>query len=1281
MKLKIKFLNHLLSWCLIFSQLSTIPKSEAQTTSSDISNIPVVTEEGDPQPDQKENFVEEANQKREENIEHNEVADQNDGTKSYCEEEESSKRSEFKSKMDNYQTFVESNQSALKDRADSLIDQKNNLNSADAEYDKAHGNFADPAKPIQDKFDTARARMREANEAYDKAKQNLTSKQQVKQYAEAELSAAKAACNNINFFCTPKEKERIRIAEKELEIANKELQTAKTQEQEARREKKAAESKYKTSPNQVLSSTPGAIGDIKANADGMNQSHAVSGCDGSFDISQNTSKTCALSGPLFEADQELNRIANAGINEAKKMAADRTQALFELELQQEYAADYKLYKMAVDGADFTEDLKKKGYDNLDQIDELKDDNENKTKNLKLLISNIKTVGTASAVVRDTFCEKHSESEADAKSAYVFKAAAATWLMAVVQDTDYFAGEVSCRSEEMITTDDNNLQIQTIERAANVKDQMLVNLCLRVNPPEPGIDWNKVSNDEKEWKKYGDTLAEAEKHVKVINGYTEGSRTYPSLKERCNKYLRELRGPEFADKPRTREAAREMMENAEALAKEELIAKNKKLVTADANIKKGEKWVKDTQNRIAIALALLAAVQAAMMMAYSQCAGCGPFCPFCCAQCGVAAQLMAYATLIAAIIIALWLKSELSRAKDFLSKWKEKYRIAQYYTHMACNFETADKEKERMRELGEKEKQKKKEEILKAERDATRKANDIVSNATGSSPGGQSSLYTPEKSKFFVKLNKEVQKSKSKKELISFFSREVFVIPVKDFKDLKSRLTRLGLDLIVKTFFNEARAAESTFSNTEGAIKSDTRNVYRDTDALNVQEGTESFRFFLKVRNKQFQYQTHDMTNQPNHKISNREKISPPGKKNMKGKLVISVEELAKMHLNGGWEKYLALVWKQFPEADETGFATPETRLAYISNIKGLFSENIELLRTTGLPEIAWQRDQIVTLLENAKDRMSNNVKGLGETEVITREAPRPVCAVGDVSDLNFDPTCGCAKKDSCGSFEVPQFNINTGNALKDRAKLSLTTANSVMRGDLKGAAINGGTLVAKSAAVRTDLFRGQKTRGIDRKKDSSRSDSSSGNSSNSFGSSNNASGEFIKNVPGVGQNGAVGDGDAGNIQARSGLNSKQNGNNSSNENEDNGDQKEGANDRYEVGAGNLNFSGSLNSAGGIGNNGNTQEDFALDTFGTNLQLESLTDEEKASLGLESNTNDKILASGNGHYGHAREVSSSRRYNHGKTFSDEINQNRNLGLFKIISKRYQDTAYPVLLDTK
>jgi hypothetical protein len=1273
-----KVFVHFISWVMLFTQMAMVP-ARAQSDAvpaADNAGVDVIPTDDVALPDA---AVANANAQRDANQAHEDASLANGGQLSNCSAGDRTSFGTYTDANQQYSSFTQSNTANMRDRISELNSQGSELLNQQQQYAVAHGDFADPSKPIDDRYQAIKDR-------YDEASANYTRIQREVVIAEAEYNAAQAACNDDS-WCSPRERERINVARARYNSLNSQLIPA-------RNEYNAARSAYRNSPRDVAANAPGAWQATAANSNAMAGSHAVSGCGTNFDVTTNTDEDCALSGPLFEADQELNRIAMAGIDEAKQMAASRADALFNLELEKLYMEDYKMYEMAVT-AGLPEGT------NLDDVEGMSDSNPNKTRNLKFTISNIKTVALASSSVKDVVCEQHDQSEVDSKATYVFKAAAATWLMAVANDTRYYSQESSCRTEEALGGDEHNMQMVTVERAANVLDQQLQNLCLRVggqvdkdgdgtldgsylDPPGPG--WA----DGDGWKAYGETLEQAQAHVKVLEGYTDGSIVHPPLKERCEEYLVQLRGEEFRDKPRTREVALEMMREAEALALEELMGKMEKIKIADANVKKGEKWVDDVIKKIAMMIALKAVLTAAWTNAAATCAGCSPWCGFCCAMCPVKMDLAMKIAFVSDVVL-VYLALELMRARSFLAKWRRKLYEAKHFSHVACNFETSKAEEDRMAELGEEAKARKAEEVERARREAVRgiydDANDMVGDTLANS-GSQT--YSPRQ---IDQFNRGLINIKTEAQAIAYISKKVLGKEFKTWKDLKKALAAQGLDLIISSAVSEAKANEvtgqftedNTPTSAETASSLQKRNVRSNTNSLNIAEGTESFRYFLVQRNLNFQYQTADITVQPDHTRSDSRIANRGQPKNRKNTVLKSIDQLAQFHLDGnllggvrdGITQVAAVA--DLEEEDQNGFPTPETRYMTIQKARRLFEENLELLHG-GIAELAFQRDAVVQLLTQMRKRMKNDKTGVGETQLIPNAAPAPMCMVGDVSNLDFDPTCGCSKEGSCTSFEYPSFKATTPNALKAGARLSTDAANDLASGNLSGAALNGGKLVSNAAAVRKDLFEKQKKLGLT----SSSSNSSSSSSSN--GGNSNGSDFRSENEKSASDNlaklGVSSDSNSAFGRVRRSL---MNGKTGSDSDKDANKKAIAANDSSKNSrSGRRGGRGSSKGKGANGKDKNINESFSLTDGNTKLNLEGLTDEERAQLGLGgglgAGLNGADKKGDSNRYAHVRNVSPSGS---GSGVSKDhpdygIHTNRKKSLWKIISRRYEKTAFPALL---
>jgi hypothetical protein len=1149
--------------------------------------------------------------------------------------------------------------SAAKQRADNQYNTA--YNQYRAKRDALAGNDGNGAiNDVEDPFFAKEKR-------YEDARRNLSVVQDELRIAEQELQLAQNACNNL---CTPAERNRLNEAQSNLASARQNVRDADA-------EYRAARSAYRNAPRGMANDSQQAVNNMSGEANAMTASHQISGCApidaasaGTHDITQNTSDQCALGGPLFDADEEVKRIARAGIQEAREMAARRADMLFDMELQKEFAQDYQLYQLAVNGAYVGTDRVEENYEEIDALDNT---DQRKTKNLQLAISNIKTVGAASAIVKDMVCEQHDRSEVDSKSYHILRAAGATWMMAVVNDTSYYSSNSACFSDvndEQLAGDKNNEQIQSVERAALLHDQQLESMCLRIVPEPPPADYQPNNPDH--YKIYGNTPEEAARYVAVLTGYTDGEYSYPPLAERCAEYYEKIRGEDYKDKPKTREYARDMVAEALNLAVEELAAKRQKIATAYANVLKGRAWVKRVESNIRTMLALAAVIFAAYLVMRSICPTPGGGW-----ACGIASALNSKYVYITGTVVAVWLMMELARAKKFLAKWEARLEQAKFFHHMACNFEDAKAEENLMAEMGDRAKAQKDLEIENARRRRINEINNAVDDAVrtqlngGGTPADtQSQTYIPPKQAqeiYVSSMNAGLDLVKNERGLIGLFSSISEELNSKE--KIKAHLRTLGLELM-EVVLPTANAADN--------MREERRNQSRTASSLNITEGTESFRYFLVQRNQQYQNLTNDITNQPEHSPDDSE-ISPASGnvKNINNAEIRSVHDLAAPYTGGSGGDPL----DGLTELEKLGMPTPETRVATIMALLELFNDNITKLNG-GIAEIAFQRDQYVQLLDQMRRRMKINKTGLGNTQLIPNAAPTPVCMVGDVSQLKFDSTCGCSASQSCTSFEYPKFTPTTPDALKNGGKLSVSTTNSVLSGNLSGAALDGGKLSANRSAVRSDLM----LNGLGNGNGSATTGSGANTALGGGGAGSSAidqasEANVSRNLANLGVN--PNSGSAFSRVRNSLLNSGAQGTTDGEKLSD-ADKKaqEEAERRRRARLAAARAAGAAKNANGASNK-KISEDFSLTDGNGNLDLAGLTDEERARLGLAGAGaigDGKEIGNRDDRYAHVRNLSADS--GRSKANKDDpyygINKNRKKSLWNIISKRYEKTAFPVFL---
>ncbi len=1184
----------------------------------------------------------------------------------------------YTSKQNEYTDYATKLETDIGSVLDSAGEQLSNLISEQASFYESDGNFVNPTGEVKDTFDAKEKRWLDAQEGLVRAEGNLA-------LANRELSVAQSACDDDHDYCTSTELKRIQTAQVNVNQAEKEYKAAQVEYKQAR-------SAYQSSPKNGVAESEEAVNATSDNANQMNGSHAVSGCGSNFDITTNTDEECALSGPLFERDNDLTRIVNRNVSDAKQLAAAREKALFELELEQSFDADYKLYKLAVDNA--TGEVQGKDVNGDGDFDDV-ELGEYTTKNqvsAQLEISNMNTMSLASAAVRNMVCEKHDISESDPQSYYLFRAAMATWLTAVVSDTDYYNEEASCMAEEKITNDKNNEQIQAIERAANLSERQLKSLCMRTRPgPDDTIDTTDPDflNDDNPngWKRFninaGSIEASRNETIRyvhglnnVILGYTDPDTNivYPPLDQRCDKYLEEIIGDSYdPEAPRTREYAVEMITDALGVAVKELATKREKLAIAHANVEKGKQWVARVKRDLLIMAALAATVYAMYQIAIAQCAWApspGPMCP-------MAGPLKSKWVYITGTVIGVWLLTELARAQSFLAKWKKKREEYKYFSHMACNFEDAHEEQEKLEALGEEYNAKRKLAMQQAENGVINRFNHIlyekISGNTVDKKKKTSQVFQDDQMNqikdAIQKINKRIVHVTSVKELREDLS--VIFFKKKDrWQDVKTLLRGLGVKILVNALPGDEAVAAAV----------DQEEVYNTTNALNIQTGTGNFKYFLTQRNQQYQNLTNDITYQPNHSPADSH-IASTGVKNVAQKEILSVDDLAAPFLGGNGKdplnkidpnKYNNPALTDFDKKIlmKTGMATPETRVVTMENALAMLMDNLTQLELS-TAVAGYNLDQYVNLLDTTRRELEIEDEGLGNTTAEQVVSPINACLVESTSELyNADPMCTCREANSCASFSFPTFNVEVPEALRNSGDSAIKTANNIASGNLDAANVSGGSLMKNAGRVR-ELINAEK-----KKSNTSGATTNSDPNALAQASSKKVNGTLSK----IGDNPNSTFNKLRNSLANRGLTGGLGSGADDKSQSTARDDKAKADQTAAVAGTQLSTGTGESNASGKGGEATTTEQFSLGGGNNNLDLSELTDEEKRRLGLldDGLTNSDVVAIDQ-KSGHKRHLSSNANGKNNAANNIGINANRKKSLWTIISNRYEKTAYPVLLN--
>ena len=780
-----------------------------------------------------------------------------------------------------------------------------------------------------------------------------------------------------------------------------------------KKEKDAAKAfKYRAS---IIRGNQGQVtnarADMEASEGDLVQSHQTSGCNSTTGRSSSTG--CVLTGPSFEKDEEISRMMNGAINQAETLATIQAERLMQLEIQNEYSGDFVLYETAM--ADiFTGELDGEVVRNQEE--------------LRMARSNLEIMAVATAGIKNLYCDVHPLSDSDSKSYHLLRAASATYLAANINDTSYYSNMSECRAQENYTEDDRDMQVRTVERAANLVNLQFEALCLRVTPDDD------------------------------------------SLKEECNEYLDEIRGEDYKDKPKTREQALNMYQAALEAAQAELEAKNEKVMNAYENVQKGIAWVADVEGRIETAESLrnMALGLAALFYALFA-ASCTPFCNW-----GFYKTATKWALFAAALaqLLMMSYRPELKRAKSFLAQWREKLRRAKRFSHLICNWSDAKADESRMTGIAESARTDLQNEIA----DRKDRVLSEVEQKLEEPPEGTPGDLQPTAPTGFIDrgiinpLKGALKTASTEKEwdlaIYNIYRAKkgaVSSLPYDAFASVKKTVKKVGFAVFDQLF--PASFAETSPTPTPTPPPDDPNRLAM---SLGVARGSSSFEYFLVRRNEEWKKLAHDIAYgspysaesvhaMPNNRDPKRgqTKVFSQGRQrgNYANRGLVDVENELIVDISG------------LSDTEKTGFPLPETRVVTLANIIALVTSNMTLMNDA-LSTIRKQRDAYVSLLNDMRQRMDMTDDGLDDinTHLINNNAGKCMRQQADGSFL-LDADCDCKENGNCANFGFPDFDTFAPGALTENGALSLDTANATLKGDLKSAGIAGGKLGKN--AVRT----------------------------------------------------------------------------------------------------------------------------------------------------------------------------------------------------------------------
>ena len=367
----------------------------------------------------------------------------------------------------------------------------------------------------------------------------------------------------------------------------------------------------KIDPKQHKKAAHRSQGDLNNEERAFDHAHSLSRCSG-------TGSVCHLSGPLFQEDEKLTQLTQASLQQVIQLADARTNRLIDLQLQQWKNADFLLYQEAL--------LPGRG---------------------KVSPSKIKLFALSATAVQKLKCRRHPLSEVDSKAYHLFRAASATYLISQVAQASHHRGQALCRLQENYTDESHDTQIRTVERAANLIDLQIQNLCLRITP------------------------------------------TSEKLKKECEKHMARVLGKENLNQPKTLEQALNMYQMALQAASTESKTKREKIQVSHQNIIKGRAWKRSVEEKMKMAMAI--SLIAASLSKYFAATAWG-------------APKAAYWLKVSARFSGLYSFYQLyerSRAVKFIKKWKTRYTQAKHFSHLICNFKEAEQEEEQLQKRIEK----------------------------------------------------------------------------------------------------------------------------------------------------------------------------------------------------------------------------------------------------------------------------------------------------------------------------------------------------------------------------------------------------------------------------------------------------------------------------------------------------------------------------------------------------------------------------------------------------
>ncbi len=707
---------------------------------------------------------------------------------------------------------------------------------------------------------------------------------------------------------------------------------------------------------------------IQSNDKKIEGSHKVSGC---------RDKDCSnLSGPLYERERELTNLYDQTTKSIKAMASTLTERANLLALEKKYDNQYKLYSLA--------------------LEDVKDNS--------MAHSDLEMIALTSSAINDLKCKPHPLSEVESKAYHLFRSASATFLIAQINDITHYKESTDCIVNEEFTDDDKDKQMTTVERAANLRQQIFENLCLRVN------------SDDK------------------------------NIKNSCKNPTEQMLGKDSDKQPKTREHAMKMFRAAYQAAEEELAVKRQKVNTANANVKKGEKWIKKDIKSIAasIALQMMGKKLGKLFMTKFK-ASCSRKCKHPLLQ--KAIKWFKFARKY--YLYELWLVADLLKARAFKAKWEKKLEQAQHYSHMICNYKEAVNQEKDMANLAKETRDKAKTELealrQKVQNEYNKAKKEIKNKKTLSININKiiqsiKNIIIPKViASSFDENDKNNINSKIEQNRVLYTSNNKEVTAIEDqIKELKEQLdvelARTNSDktkiIKLRSQITQLEKKKEQLIPNENIDKSagvkaneiDRQlNPRKKVDAigdlnenmaggLGINRGSASFEFFLIMKNTAWKEQAYD----PSDSIAEKESHK------------VVIKSVPGVEFSNDF----------YPDNPEkkSGFPLPETRVNYLKQIALHRAQHNIKLTQNALKTAGHYRDIYFRLVKDMKKRMKLGIKGLDEAILAKKKVKYKNACID--SNNQIDKDCYCKESNSCSKFYYPKSSLSLTPEEKNVLKYS-----------------------------------------------------------------------------------------------------------------------------------------------------------------------------------------------------------------------------------------------------